>query len=216
MSWKTTVPTAHSRPGFADVKIRKSAAAKVALFLWVVSPGGAQAEARVSSYSHGWGVGSDGFVYFPHALAAIDSEGEAQQTYGFSAKQGRGIQAFVRRGKGEVRPADPRYVAQSRLHFQISVKEADQAKANAWLKRWRNDDTYDLRQRNCITFILELARELGLKTPRPDRLDPAVILEKTRKLNALAEPVRSPMERSDPAWTSDPVEPEPDLSPAAR
>ncbi|HYD44424.1 MAG TPA: hypothetical protein VEA79_04065, partial [Phenylobacterium sp.] len=120
---------------------RSAAAAALFLCLFVAAP--AWADARVAFYSHGWGTGPDGFVYFPHAFLAVSDEDDgeaAARTYGFTAVAGAGISALIRASKGEVRPADPRYISKSRLHFSLTVPDAEAARLEAWIASWASDD----------------------------------------------------------------------------
>lgn len=176
-------------------------AAIAALFVCALA-GHASAETRVDFYSHGWGTGPDGFVYFPHAFLALSDQGGSPRTYGFTAGAGAGVGALIRATKGEVQPADPRYISKSRLHFTVTIPDAEAARLEAWIAQWAADDRYDLRRRNCISFIAGAAEALGLATPPKVSLDPAVVLEAIRRLNALP----TPGGEAEPATVSPPLE----------
>jgi hypothetical protein len=149
----------------------------------------AQAATTVAFYSHGWGVGPHGFIYFPHAFVLIQRSGEAgaaptEETYGFTAA-GQDPSVLMHPTPGEVIPEQPVYRDKSTLHFTVEATEAQYLALKVRVAAWAAPGAplYDLNGHNCITFVAELATILGLATPPPTGRDPGKFLEGVRQLN---------------------------------
>ena len=88
------------------------------------------------------------------------------------------------------------------------MSDADYRAVRARADWWNSPEgwVYDLRRRNCITFIADLARVAGLQTPTEPSMKPGTFLEATAALNPQA------------AWREDqaqepPVATEPEAGP---
>jgi len=176
---------------------RSRAVAKVGLARWLsallavvavcVAPA-AQAQVRVSFYSHPWGFTSS-YIYFPHAFIVVEPDGASSSlrgpaSFGFTAVNATAV-LITKHGPGEIIPEDDRYRAVSTLHFSVVVSDEQYASLSRGIDAWRSvkGDPYDLNNRNCITFIAEMARLAGLKVAASATLDPAVFLESVRRAN---------------------------------
>jgi len=160
-----------------------------ALTLALVVAGGARGAITVSFYSHGWGMGPHGFIYFPHAFVVIERTDAAgarasEETYGFTAV-GQDPSVLMHPTPGEVIPEDPVYLKKSILHFTVEATEAQYQALKAKVAAWAapGSPLYDLNGHNCITFVAELAGALGLQAPPPTGRDPGRFLEGVRQLN---------------------------------
>jgi hypothetical protein len=142
----------------------------------------AAAEVTVSFYSHAWGV-SGGDLYFPHAF--IVAKGELQdgvspvdQSFGFTAVTVSPALLFSK-VRGEVIDSARTYVPISRKHFSIVVSDVQYRSLLQAIADWEavKGDPYELKKRNCITFVGELARTLGLEVGDDHGTDPAAFLD---------------------------------------
>lgn len=154
-----------------------------AVLLLVAFP--AAAEVRVTFYSHAWNAGGDGM--YPHAFVRVTGQpawapAPVDETYGFTTKQ----QALVfLKARGHVEAADAGYVARSTPHFWVEISDdayrALRERIDAWTRPPGSD--YNLNRRNCIHFVADLARQLGLGVGDTRTLKPEVFLAETTKLN---------------------------------
>ncbi len=169
------------------------------LMLGVAFGAPVQAQVTLSFHGHAGGTMRDGMVYFPHAYVRMQgrlSTGEpVDEAHGFTATNpGPWLLAF--RGRGRLAQPDPRYVEESRAYGSVTLTDAAYAAVRERLEHWRTPagSVYDLRRRNCITFVAEIARAAGLETPSEQTLSPNTFLDGLARLN--------------PGMTS--AEPEPD------
>lgn len=153
----------------------------------------AQAQVTLSFHGHAGGTLRDGMVYFPHAYVRLQgrlSTGErVDEAHGFTAANpGPWLLAF--RGRGLLAEPDVRYVAESRDYGAVILDDAGYAAVQARLAHWRSPagSVYDLRRRNCITFVAEMARTAGLETPSEQTLSPHTFLDGLAQLNPLLAP----------------------------
>jgi len=83
--------------------------------------------------------------------------------YGFTAKA---ITPMILFGSvpGRMDTAEPAYVAASHRHFKLTVDDATYGRLMALVAKWSNGGpkSYNLRKRNCVHFIGEAARIVGL------------------------------------------------------
>ena len=163
--------------------------AAVALSL---AAGHAWAEVTVTFYAHPGARVRDGNLLFPHAYVhatgTLDDTGEAVDwAAGFTARN-PGPQLLLARGVGEVQEPDARYVNEGRAFLRLAVTDATYRAIRARADWWNGPEgsVYDLRRRNCITFIADLARLAGLQTAREPSMKPGTFLEATAALNPLA------------------------------
>jgi len=133
----------------------------VALLLWPVA---APAKVTLTVYSRELGV------YFPHAFVrvtgATDAEPDKQldTNYGFTAKA---VTPAVLMGAvgGEILAANPTYVRRSDSHFSLVLSDEQYGQVLAIVKKWRDlpQPSYDLHHANCVHFVGDVARALGMK-----------------------------------------------------
>lgn len=131
-------------------------AALVALFL-PFAP--AYADVDVRFYSRDLGE------VFPHAFFEVEGPGVPKQNYGFTAKS---ISPAILWGPvaGEVMQVKPSYVAKSTKHFTLHVSDEQYRRLMALVGTWgsRGPKSYDLYKANCVSFIADAVRALGLRT----------------------------------------------------
>jgi hypothetical protein len=160
------------------------------LALLLIGVGAARAETTVAFYSHGWGVGPNGMMYFPHAFVVIhhaDKPGDPpkEAAWGYTAASTWDIGVFAHPAKGMVDQPDPTYRKKATLHFTVTASDAQYAAMQQVIQAWGGPDSplYDLDHHNCVGFAAAMASALGLQTPATIGRDPAKFLEGVRKLN---------------------------------
>ncbi|MDB5696964.1 MAG: hypothetical protein JWN21_2507 [Sphingomonas bacterium] len=136
----------------------------------------AQAAVTVTFWSHEFGNS------FPHAFVSVrgvpDAGGPAvDTTYGFTA---RTISPAILFGAvpGRVEPLKPSYIASSDAQFSMVLTDAQYNQLLALVSGWSEktgDATYRLNGRNCVHFVKEAARAVGLS-----RLDYPKLMKKPR------------------------------------
>lgn len=156
--------------------------------LILAPPGLASARYVVGFYSHSWGVG-EGMLYFPHAFILVrgapDNGGAPiEQSFGFTDPAPTPALLF-HRSRGEVIDSRKDYLAVSRKHFSIDITDDQYRNLIQAVRAWESvkGDPYDLHTRNCITFVGEMARALGLNVGDERITDPSRFLEDLRSLN---------------------------------
>lgn len=154
--------------------------------------GQAWAEVTVTFYAHPGARVRDGDLLFPHAyIHAVGTEdatgAPVDWSAGFTAKS-PGPHLLFTRGGGVVTAPDARYVDEGRPFLQLTVDDATWHALKARAEWWNSPDgsVYDLRRRNCITFIADLARVAGLRTAEEPSMKPGTFLEATAALNPAA------------------------------
>jgi hypothetical protein len=154
--------------------------------------GHAWAEVTVTFYAHPGARVRGGYLLFPHAY--VHAEGTEDATgapvdwsAGFTARS-PGPHLLFARGGGVVAEPDARYVDEGRPFLQLTVDDATWHALRARAEWWNGPDgsVYDLRRRNCITFIADLARIAGLRTAPEPSMKPGTFLEATAALNPAA------------------------------
>ena len=163
----------------------------------------AWAEVTVTFYAHPGARVRDGYLLFPHAYVhaegALDATGEpVDWSAGFTAKSPGPHLLFVR-GDGVVTEPDARYVDEGRPFLQLTVDDATWHALKARAEWWNTPEgsVYDLRRRNCITFIADLARVVGLRTAPEPSMKPGSFLEATAALNPEAAWREAPVEAAE-------------------
>ena len=151
--------------------------------------GQAWAEVTVTFYAHPGARIRGGDLLFPHAY--VHAEGTVAATgepvdwsAGFTAKS-PGPHLLFARGGGVVTAPDARYVDEGRPFLQLTLDDATWHALKARAEWWNTPEgsVYDLRRRNCITFIADLARVAGLRTAPEPSMKPGTFLEQTAALN---------------------------------
>jgi len=173
--------------------------------LLVLIAGPAWAEVTLTFYAHPGARVRDGYLLFPHAFVhatgSLDDTGDpVDWSAGFTARD-PGPQLLFVRGVGVVDYPDPRYVGEGRPYLRLTVSDAAYRAVRARADWWGSPEgsVYDLRRRNCITFIADLARLAGLQTAAEPSMKPGTFLEATAALNPSA------------AWRQDEVPPPRDV-----
>jgi hypothetical protein len=143
-----------------QVRIMRRMLILLALLLW---PATAPAKVTLTFYSRELGV------YFPHAFVRItgatDAEPDKQhdENYGFTAKS---VTPAVLMGPvaGEILAAGPGYVRHSDSHLSLVLTDDQYAAVLAVVEKWRTlpQPSYDLHKANCVFFVGDVARALGM------------------------------------------------------
>lgn len=172
-------------------RLLKSLAAAVLLML-CASP--ALADVTVTFYAHPGNRISGGYLLFPHAYlhaeGTLDDTGEAVDwSAGFTAKN-PGPQLLFAAGVGVVSEPDERYVHQGRPYVTVTLEDAAYRALRAKADWWASPEgsRYDLRRRNCITFIADMARMAGLATGKEPSMSPGRFMEELVALNPSSSP----------------------------
>jgi hypothetical protein len=137
-----------------------------ALLLWPVA---APAKVTITFSSRELGV------YFPHAFVRItgatDSEPDKviDTNYGFTAKA---VTPAILAGSvaGEIKAANPTYVRRSDAHLSRVLTDEQYQQVLAIVKKWADlpQPSYDLHTRNCVFFVGDVARALGMHVDDSD------------------------------------------------
>jgi len=141
----------------------------IALFLGLTGP--ASAAVEIAFYSRELGGNN-----FPHAFIAlhgiVDSTGERVETsYGFTAHS---VTPAILFGSvsGEIVVEGERQMARSTRQFALTLSDETYHAVMAVVDQWRNrpQPSYNLNHRNCVHFVAELARTIGLRVEEVPRL----------------------------------------------
>jgi hypothetical protein len=135
-------------------------------FLLAVLPWASAAPAKVTITFESRELG----VYFPHAFVRITGATDAapdkpiDTNYGFTAKA---VTPAILVGPvpGEIKAANPTYVRRSDSHFSRVLTDEQYDQVLAIVKKWADlpQPSYDLHTRNCVFFVGDVARALGMK-----------------------------------------------------
>lgn len=172
-------------------RLLKSFAAALLLMLCA---GPALADVTVTFYAHPGNRISGGYLLFPHAYlhaeGTLDDTGETVDwSAGFTARN-PGPQLLFAAGVGVVAEPDERYVDQGRPYVTVTLEDAAYRAMRAKADWWASPEgsRYDLRRRNCITFIAEMARMAGLVTGKEPSMSPGRFMEELVALNPSLSP----------------------------
>ena len=167
--------------------------------------GSAWAEVTLTFYAHPGARVRDGNLLFPHAFVqatgTLDETGETVDwAAGFTARN-PGPHLLFARGDGVVELPNPRYVGEGKPYLRLTVSDAAWRAVRARADWWNTPEgwVYDLRRRNCITFIADLARVAGLQTAAEPSMKPGTFLEATAALNPEAAWREAPSVAMEPA-----------------
>lgn len=148
------------------MRMRGKIAVFILLLLW---PGLASAKVTLGFYSRELGV------YFPHAFVRITGATDAEpdklldDNYGFTAKT---VTPALLAGPvpGTIMAANKTYVRRSDSHLTLVLTDAQYATVLAVVQKWRDlpRPSYDLKTRNCVFFVGDVARALGMKVDDSD------------------------------------------------
>ncbi|AWW73521.1 hypothetical protein CD351_03655 [Erythrobacter sp. KY5] len=137
-------------------------------FAW---SGAALAEVQIHFHSFN---GSVLFGRYPHTFivldGTVDATGEAvNENYGFTA---RSVTAAATRDWVEhlVEAEPEKYISRTNRHFSITLTDEQYYAIIREVRRWSMEPgkRYSLSERNCIHFVGEMARVLGLRVEYPE------------------------------------------------
>jgi len=159
-----------------------------------VALAGSPAAAAVTAtfYAHSGNQIRGGWLLFPHAYVTLTGTVEAtgevvDEAVGFTAKF-PGPQLLLFSGPGIVERPDALYLSEGRAYLTLEISDAAFEAVMARIAHWRSPEgsTYSLRRRNCINFVAEIARTVGLLTAAENTLSPNAFLTGTAALNPAA------------------------------
>ena len=155
-------------PNFSAVRVMLAA-----LLLHLV-PAPALAAVRVTFYSHEFGS------TFPHAFVTLEGQDDRSgakinANYGFTATH---VTPAILLGsvRGEIASKDlvkdAAYVAGSDKHFSLVLSDAELDAVMATVEKWRTlpQPSYNLNRQNCVHFVADVARSLGMAVETPKGL----------------------------------------------
>jgi hypothetical protein len=137
-----------------------------------VSSGTALAAVEIHFHSFNGSV----FGRYPHTFIVLDGTLEAdgrvvQENYGFSAKSST---AAILSGwtAHMVYVEKDKYIRKTNRHFSITLTDEQYWRILEEVRKWRNEPgkRYSLGERNCIHFVGEMAKILGLEVEYPDNM----------------------------------------------
>ncbi len=130
---------------------------------------------------------------FPHAYVRLTGVEEStgkpiDVNYGFTpVSLGPGVLFGSVRGTIESAGAD--YIARSDRHFSLKLTDDQYRQVMAIVEKWRNapQPSYRLNGRNCVDFVAEIAKTIGLSAPVLPKLmkKPKSYLNEITKLNSV-------------------------------
>ncbi|HVL40770.1 MAG TPA: hypothetical protein VM348_01355 [Brevundimonas sp.] len=173
----------------------------------------AWAAVTLTFYAHPGARVRGGELLFPHAYVhasgTLDDTGDAVDwAAGFTAKY-PGPHLLLATGPGVVATPEARYVGEGKPYLRMTVSDETYRAVRARSDWWNGPEgsLYDLRRRNCITFIADLARVAGLQTAKEPSMKPGTFLEATAALNPAAAWRESPVvvATDSPAPVDDPA-----------
>lgn len=167
--------------------------------------GHAWAEVTLTFYAHPGSRIRGGYLLFPHAYVwatgTLDDTGDpVDWSAGFTARN-PGPQLLFTKDVGEVQNPDPRYVSEGEPHLRLVVSDATYRAVRARADWWNSPEgsLYLLRSRNCISFVADLARVVGLRTAPEPSMRPGSFLEATAALNPEAAWREQPVQAAEAA-----------------
>ena len=152
----------------------------------------AWAAVTLTFYAHPGARIRGGDLLFPHAYihasGSLDDTGDVVDwSAGFTAKY-PGPHLLLATGPGIVATPEASYVGEGKPYLRLTVSDAVYRAVRARSDWWngREGSLYDLRRRNCISFIADLARVAGMQTATEPSMKPGTFLEATAALNPTA------------------------------
>lgn len=112
---------------------------------------------------------------YPHTFVSMEGTLEdgtpIKENFGFSAKR---ASLAVLNGPVEhmILVEEEKWLRKTNRHFTLSMTDEQYRKVSGLVESWRNapGKYYDLETRNCIHFVGEIAKIMGLKVNYPDKL----------------------------------------------
>lgn len=130
---------------------------------------------------------------FPHAFVVltgtVDSTGEkVHANYGFTLLETINITVLAVPADGQIHAVRDADIPNSNLHFSLILTDEEYARVMAKVEEWKAlpQPSYRLRERNCVTFVADMATLLGLDGAmvRGLELKPHGFLDSVRDRNA--------------------------------
>jgi hypothetical protein len=148
---------------------RLLAALLAALLLLAATP--AAAAVTITFYSHELGSS------FPHAFVTMSGAPDRggaplDVDYGFTAKTISPAILWGRVSGEVVSNHGAAYIRNSDRHFSVTLADDEYDRLMATIARWRAlpQPSYDLGSRNCVHFVGDLARSIGMAVDNPSNL----------------------------------------------
>lgn len=133
----------------------------------------ASADVQLSFHSFN---GSVVWGRYPHTFVVLEGELEAtgetvKENYGFSAKR---TTPAILNGPVEhtILIEKEKWLTKTNRHFTINLTDEQYHRVKAMIAEWRDapGKFYDLDTRNCIHFVGEIGKIVGLKVTYPDNM----------------------------------------------
>jgi hypothetical protein len=130
----------------------------------------AGAAVRIAFYSREWGTN------FPHAFVVLKGQpdrggAKIDTNYGFTATA---ISPAILWGSvdGQVESVNAGYVAHSTPHFAFDLSDEEYDRVIATVEKWRHlkQPSYNLNRQNCVFFVGDVAKTLGMVADTPANL----------------------------------------------
>ena len=143
---------------------------------------------------------------FPHAFIALDGTVGPDNlpvnvTYGFTAKR---ISPAILMGdvEGIVEGVTPSYRKASDAHFSVVLTDEQYGKVLETVEKWQNipGKSYNLNQRNCVFFVADIARAVGLTVVEDPKL-----MKKPRSFTQYLLSLNPQLQAPRPIETAPPV-----------
>ncbi|EDL49608.1 hypothetical protein [Erythrobacter sp. SD-21] len=112
---------------------------------------------------------------YPHTFVSMEGTLEdgtpVKQNFGFSAKSA-GPAVLAGPVKHIVMTEKEKWLTRTNRHFTLAMTDAQYREVRAMVEAWRNapGKYYDLDTRNCIHFVGEIGRIMGLEIEYPRKL----------------------------------------------
>ena len=142
--------------------------------LTFLAPAQSLAAVRITFYSHEFGSS------FPHAFITLEGQDDRSgakinANYGFTATH---VTPGILLGsvRGEILSKDllqdAAYVAGSDKHFSFTLSDAEYDAVIGTVEKWRSlpQPSYNLNRQNCVHFVADVARALGMTAETPKAL----------------------------------------------
>lgn len=159
----------------------------VVLLLWLLA-GPASAAVTVTFYGHEGAQVRGGWLYFPHAYLRLQGTLETgepvDRAVGFTAAS-PGPQLLLFSGPGILKAPDEVYLTEGIPYLSLEISDAQFHQITSRIDWWgtREGSRYNLNKRNCIAFVADVARLLGLRTPSHETLSPNGFLKDMVTMN---------------------------------
>ncbi len=131
----------------------------------------AAAEVTLSFYSFNGAFGGR----FPHAFVRWQgTTADGTPVDGNAGFTARTISPAILLGsvRHTIWVEEPKYMDEANRHFELVIDDATFARVLAEVETWRNlpGDAYNLNRRNCVHFVADMARLVGLNADDPGAL----------------------------------------------